>query len=301
MTTRQLWRALRRPLKDHPLYQRVTDDTYDDRTRWNRLLQNLLTQGQLWILPLLFMTNMRTIPLVVLGGTLGGIIWAISISSRIHAEQNKHTYELLCVTPGGTIGVVWATITGCLHRERTFDTINSGEAWVIRILVFVPFILSANLFMERFFGVTDQITIFWIVALMAIFYLDHVQSMVLGCLCAAVSTHLPVNIDKRLGALIGFLAFQVSTYLITVVVSMVILPALYPIADIQDWLVDFTHPFLTLVVFYLSREFIIGKLWQCLCDCLGIATPSDETLLQLGRSQNVADQPYDDAEVVARA
>ena len=122
MTTWQLWRALNHPSKDHPLYQHVRDDIYDDRTRWTRRLQNLLTQGQLWLWPLLFMTNMRTIPLVIFGGTLGGMIWATIISSRIHAEQDKHHYDLLCVTPDGIIGVVWAIITGCLHRERVFET-----------------------------------------------------------------------------------------------------------------------------------------------------------------------------------
>lgn len=301
MTGWQLWKALKQPLEAHPIYRRVLDDIYDDHTRWQRKLQRLLTEGQLWLWPLLFMLDMRAIMLVVLGGSLYGIIWATSISSRIYSEQNRRTYELLCLTSEGIFGAVWAIITGSLHRERIFGAINSLEAWGIRILLLVPFIFSSQLLLERVFSVGSQVSLFWIAAIVALYALDHVQSIMLGCLCGAFSAHLTIGIDKRLAALIGFLSVQFGTYVMVLLVCAAGLPALQSIPGMAGRVADIIYPVITVAIFYLTREYAIRKLWWQFNGRLGITTPSYEMLLQLGRRQTAAAHPYDDTQVVARA
>src|ERR1044071_8648653 len=117
MTMWRLWKGLKHPPND-PMYVRVIDDVYDDATRLSRLLQNVLLQGQIWLWPLLFIIDMRLVCLMMLSGTISGMILTLRISNRIAIEQRSRTYDLLCLTPGGTIRTLWAICMGCLHREQ---------------------------------------------------------------------------------------------------------------------------------------------------------------------------------------
>ena len=151
----RLWNGLKYPTRDHPVFTRVIDDIYDDGKRLSRLTQNIFLQGQIWLWPLLFIIDMRLVCLMALSGTISGIILTLRISNRITSEQQSRTYDLLCLTPGGTIRTLWAICTGCLHREQAFEILNSGEAWVVRLGLFVPFIVSSQLLLERLFGLKN--------------------------------------------------------------------------------------------------------------------------------------------------
>ena len=156
VTMWRLWKGLKNPASDHPVFVRVMDDSYDDATRMSRLAQNIFLQGQVWLWPLLFIIDMRLVCLMALSGTFSGAILTLRISSRITSEQQSRTFDLLCMTPGGTIRTLWAICTGCLHREQAFEILNSLEAWIVRFGLFVPFIISSQLFLQRVLGMQGR-------------------------------------------------------------------------------------------------------------------------------------------------
>ena len=224
MTMWRLWKALKQPANDHPVFMRVLDDIYDDATRMSRLTQNIFLQGQIWLWPLLFIIDMRLICLMALSGTISGLILTLRISNRIASEQQSRTYDLLCLTPGGTIRTLWAICMGCVHREQAFEILNSLEAWIVRLGLFVPFIISSQLFLQRLLGLKGSVTVFWGVGFVALFFIDHIQATVFGCLSGMLAAQQSISMDKRLWAVTTFAAFQVCSYLLTTFVGLFLLP-----------------------------------------------------------------------------
>src|SRR5689334_9642805 len=143
MTTWRLWHALRSPPSEHPIFQRMVSPYYDD-IRWVLVAQNVLIQGQIWFWSLIFVFDTRALILMILSGTLYGMIWSIIVSGTIAIEREYRMYDLLCLSPSGTLGISWAICMGCLHRNRTFEHVNSQESWSIRIILFIPLVISAN-------------------------------------------------------------------------------------------------------------------------------------------------------------
>lgn len=295
----RLWYGLRHPISDHPIYTRVLDDIYDDATRLSRWTQNIFLQGQIWLWPLLFIIDMRLICLMALSGSLGGIILTLRISNRIAMEQHSRTYDLLCLTPGGTIRTLWAICTGCLHREQTFEILNSQEAWIVRWGLFVPFIVSSQLFLQRLLGLKGGVTVFWGMGFVALFYIDHIQATVFGCLSGMLAAHRGAGMDKRLWAVTTFAAFQVSSYLLTIVVGVFVVP------DISRWLLvvgvnrEVSQMILTVGVFYLTREGMITLGWRRLMDKTN-SQPADIDFLT-SQTPYPRYKLHDDAQTVARA
>ncbi len=262
MTMWRIWNGLKHPAGDHPVFARVLDDIYDDATRLSRLTQNVFLQGQIWLWPLLFIIDMRLVCLMILSGTISGMILTLRISNRIADEQQSRTYDLLCLTPGGTIRTLWAICTGCLHREQAFEILNSQEAWIIRLGLFVPFIVSSQLFLQRLLGLKGGVTIFWAAGFIALFYIDHIQATVFGCLSGMLAAQQASSMDKRLWAVSVFTAFQVCSYLFTIVIGLFVLP------NICGWLTmvginsEISQILLTVGIFYLTREGMITLGWQ---------------------------------------
>lgn len=298
MTMWRLWNGLKHPVDD-PMYIRVIDDIYDDATRISRLLQNVLLQGQVWLWPLLFIIDMRLVCLMVFSGTISGMILTLRISNRICEEQQSRTYDLLCLTPGGTIHTLWAICMGSLHREKAFEILNSQEAWVVRLGLFIPFILSSQLFLQRVLGLRGGVTLSWGLGFILLFYIDHVQATVFACLSGMLAAQHTSSIDQRLAAVVSFFAFQVCTYLFTIVVSLFILRDVAQWINLLDLGREFSQMLLTVALFYLIREGIISLAWKRLLNATN-TRPTDTDFL-------TADPDYlrfklhDDAQTVARA
>ncbi len=299
MTMWRLWKGLKNPASDHPVFVRVMDDIYDDATRMSRITQNIFLQGQIWLWPQLFIIDMRLVCLMALSGTLSGMILTLRISSRITSEQQSRTYDLLCLTPGGTIRTLWAICTGCLHREQAFEILNSLEAWIVRFGLFVPFIISSQLFLQRVLGMKDGVTLTWGVGFIALFYIDHIQATVFGCLSGMLAAQRTSSMDQRLWAVVTFAAFQVCSYLFTIMVGLFILP------DVCRWLIitgissEISQMLLTVVIFYVTREGIISVVWKRLIEATN-TRPADIDFLtpQLLYPRF---KLHDDTQTVARA
>ena len=300
MTMWRLWKGLKNPEDNHPVFTRVLDDIYNDATHLSRIAQNVFLQGQIWLWPLLFIIDMRLVCLMALSGTISGMVLTLRITNRITDEQQSRTYDLLCLTPGGTIRTLWAICTGCIHREQAFEILNSQEAWIIRLGLFVPFIVSSQLFIQRLLGLKSGVTIFWALTFFAMFYIDHIQSTVFSCISGMLAAQQGTSMDKRLWAVTIFAAFQVCSFLVTIVVALFILP------EICRWLTMFninheiSQMLFTVALFYVTREGMITLGWRRLMDSTN-ARPADIDFLTSGTSYPPRFKLPDDAQTVARA
>jgi hypothetical protein len=280
MTTWRLWQALKYPPAAHPIFQRMVSPYYDDIS-WVLVAQNVLLQGQIWFWSLVFVLDTRALILMMFSGTFYGLIWSAIVSGTIAIEREYRMYDLLCMSPSGTLGITWAICTACLHRNQTFIQVNSQEAWSIRIILFIPLVISANVIFGRAFSNPGSITIVWLAAFLLVFYLDHVQSIIFGSLFGVLAPHYaPNRFDSRLWACGGFMLVQSSTYLALLLMSAVILPTLYRAFDISGWYADLSIPILSVAVFYLLREGVIIKLWRTLTEQLNAAQTELDSMFQ---------------------
>lgn len=294
MITWQLWRALNNPPAQHPIFKRLTTEIEKDPME--RVLQHMLVQGQIWLWPLLFMVRVQSLILIVFSGTLYGAIWAVRVSGLIAAEREKRTYELLCLSPIGQLGATWMMGAGCLHRGKAFQQINSREAWSVRVILLIPILISAPFILRQVFSVSLTISFVGIMTAFAVFYLDHVQSILFGSLLGMLAAHFaPHKLDQRLWALAGFLGIQIGSYGLLIVAGLTILPSLYA---------DFIYrevgiPLTSLLIFYGLREYILRQLYRRLIERTGGAA-ADMTPLANDIYRERFTGVYADAQIVAR-
>jgi hypothetical protein len=280
MTTWRLWRALKSPPAANPIFRRVTTAYHED-FYWPILVQNIVLQGQIWFWSLLFVVDTRALILMAFSGTCYGAIWAITISGTIAGQRTYGMYDLLCLSPTGTVGVNWAICTGCLHRHQAFASVNSQEAWSVRLILFIPLVVSANVLFGRIFSATGTITIVWLFAFLTLFYIDHVQSIILGSLFGVLAPQRNTNgLDTRIWAIAGFLLVQVFTYLILIVSVLFILPGLFDRVGFGGLLADLSLPLLSILIFYAVREVVIMRLWHILTWDLNAAPAELDSMFQ---------------------
>jgi hypothetical protein len=285
MNTWKLWRALNQPTTAHPIFRQV-NAAYAEELYGLIPLQDLILHGQIWFWSLIFIVNTRALVLMVFSGTLYGAIWAMSISSTIAGQRARGVYDLLCLSPTGTVGINWAICTACLHRHQTFEQVNSQEAWSVRLILFVPLVISANVVFERIFTETGGLTLLWLIAFVALFYLDHVQSIIIGSLLGVLAPHYTTNrFDTCVWALGGFILVQVVSYLAVFVTSLMILPEAYAVFRFTGLLADISLPILSVLVFYGVREGIMVRLWRKLTEELNAAPTELDAMFKQARSQ----------------
>lgn len=272
MMTLKLWRALGTPPSDSPLFRRILAEA--DDAPWGWFVYRLLTQSQVWLWSLLFVIDMRAAALMVFSGTLYGIGVASRVSSQVDQERRSATYDLLCLSPNGAAGTIWSVWMACLHHREAFRSINARESWSVRLVLFMPLIISAQLLIQRFFNEAHTWTLPWILALLLILLADHIQSITTAGVIGALGPHLAANrMDGQLWAISLFLGFQAVAYGLAAA-SAVILSGAGLLGDVpgppRDWLV----PALTVMIFGLSREYMLRKLWKRLAGQLN-AAPRD--------------------------
>jgi hypothetical protein len=261
MTTWRLWRALKYPPVSHPVFRRVTSAYHEEMYGLNAI-QNFMLQAQVWFWPMLFLLDTRALIFMVFSGTIYGAIWTLRISGTVAMQRADGMDELLGLSPSGRIGMNWAICTGCLHRHAVFEQVNSQEAWSTRLILFVPLIISANVWFGQLLPNSGIVTVIWLGAFIALLYLDHVQSIIIGCLLGVlIPQRATSRFDAQLFALIGFIILQLLTYLTTIIIAF-ILPVLYNSLHIAGIYTELTLPIFSVLVFFGLREGIMVWVWH---------------------------------------
>lgn len=283
MMTWRLWRALQNPLFSHPFYWQIARRPLLDSKRLQRgLVVGVLAAVigvvfcRFQIFPLMFGVlsyGMLLMPLVFVAVLMSanwyGIRWAVDISRIISRERERGLYDLVSLSPGGALAASWAVCSRCLHANRSLSKLRSQLLLALVVVSPVPMsvwftiVVSPNELPEKIVASVS------LLALLAAFYLDYVQSAVVSSLVGMLSaTQTRHRFDALSWALMGFLLIQAATYVIVLLGIGVILPTLYALLKVEGWGADLSFPIGALLLLYGVREGIITWLWRAMMERL---------------------------------
>jgi hypothetical protein len=278
MTTWRLWRALTRPPYNHPLFWRTVTTREPDAPvrRWPSghlvlgIVVLFICSGAFFPrqITTIVLVAFMIVPILLLiftfNGLIYGLIWGVKISSAIAKTYEASIFDVLSLSPGGALGATWAMGTGCLYRNREVGDLNFPETWTIRlfVVIFASMALGTLSGTRRANELVLPVLVYALV-LIAGFYVDDIQSIVLGSLVGMLTPLYARNrLDARLWTMGLYLLIQVTTYVSVLLVGFVLLPALYDWMSISGIHSDIVLPLLGLAVFYGMRELGIALLWN---------------------------------------
>jgi len=294
MTTWRLWHALTHPPFNHPLFWRTVMTKEPEAAaprRWPSgqvtlallmlfICSSAMFPRQITALALVFFA---IVPFVLLtftfNGLIYGLVWGVRISTTIAKAYESTLFDVLSLSPHGALGATWAMGTGCLYRNREFGDLNFPETWTIRlfIVIFVSMAMGTFSGARRANELALPVMVYALV-LIATFYIDDIQSIVLGSLMGMLTPFYAHNrTDARLWTMGLYLLIQVTTYLSAIIGGFVLLPAFYEYIGLNSILGEITFPLLAFVVFCGVRELAISILWRNLTERLN-ADPGELNL-----------------------
>jgi hypothetical protein len=285
MSTWRLWRMLRHPPLDHPLYRRgVTSYSLSPALRHRLWLSVLFIMfvsgcggiffpGLQWLLPftLLMVVPILLLVYIVGTGTFFGVFWAATIASRIAVERQRGTFDLLCVSPSGAFGVCRVMASARLDREQLLHNLYAQKNTLAMAAAVVVFFFAVFLTNDSdFYGGVLAILTYGLIVIAA-FYADFIQSVVIAVMIGLLTpTRTTDPFDARLWAVGGFLFAQVSVYTLTWLIGFQVLPGFYDSAGISGVVADLSLSALRLLIFCGLREIIIIALWLALAEALNV-------------------------------
>ncbi len=271
ITSWMLWRHLLDPPID-PVYERTLrtrPSSYPiSAVAWGALIFSLFTCCGLWTLLLPLRSSLVVLLFIVIiaATTFYVAAWMIQIAAALARERNHSVYDLLCVTPPGTLGITWAISAACLHSDDALGWIDASRKVLTAMTVFTLTVIVVTISLRdttptvlSILQLTLDIAI-----VTAVSYADHVQTVILGSLIAMLApTYVRGSIDAQVMALFVFLTLQVAACLPTVLIVIGL--------GTSDPL------FLSLLALCAVREGLIAALWRLLTARLN-ATPLELAL-----------------------
>ena len=297
MITLFLWRTLQIPFDSNPLFRYVYSGRYSRYLfkaptallGWPTLgfdgilgkvfsgftmMLFLCAGGWLVIVPMVVI-----LPLIMFFlGTLNGLAVSTGVSRIIARERQRGREHLFAVTPHGIIGANWAICTAVYHRSNflgqfRFTINNMYYAIYIGIIVFSIFLIGhwVNLSNQGLATESARLNFFNSLILMVIviaFQFNYMQSIALGSLIGMiVPTYAESQSDARGLAMGLFLAIQVISYAMIILISFIILSELFELFVIEDALLLSIG---RLGVFIGIRELILWLMWRLLAKRLDV-------------------------------
>ena len=236
LTTWILWRNLLHP-HDPPLFRRTLRLSPENTA----LSQTTL----LWIAPLLSagaccgvlplnasIAIFLPVALMTFSSTYM-LFWVERISSTISRERERGSYEQLSLTPAGALGTSWALTAATLHHSDALGWIDLIRKLLALLLLIALLTILVTTTLRQDIAMRSQ---FWLLliemtTLVAVFYADHVQTIVLGSLVAMLAAaHASTVLDASVWAALLFLALQAIICLATMLTPTVLLPTLTSLA-----------------------------------------------------------------------
>ena len=287
MLTQKLWLALGTPAVGHPLFHRMTS-SYTISCRFERALKFVSWWGivlgflivvGMWIFPdnkilpqMLVMMLTTPFIFVSVSSTIFGMIWAVSISLTIMKEKALGLYELLSASPTGPLGTSWMMCTGCLNRNQVFHLAQVQRNSIIgQLIIPAATIITLGIMIDKS-NVEQSLSFsqfFLLIVnhalIIAVLFIDYRHSMVL---CSVIGMFVPNYSRSPFEAIVlssvGFLALQVTSYMLVGYFGVIILPELFSVCHFTGELAEFSLAFLRLAVFYAIRAGMIALLWNVL-------------------------------------
>lgn len=280
--TWQLWNSIRFPVWRHPIFlyarkPRQLEDEAFSLWRWlpGILLAFVILFAMILPLPALIASAgfiaVLPILLILFNGTVLGTILVAGISTTIASARKSNRFELMSISGEGALGVSWLLATGTVHRRNWLKTIYRLVRWVVSLVLALLGLAIVMLLFSIFTSESDALRqqqfrflyeVINISLLVAILWLDHIQSLViavvLGILLPLI-TRLEVQI-ANVGTII-YLSIQSGTYLALFVIYR-LMDTIFTELWGNSFIVSITVTLLSIVTFYLIRDAIIGLLWR---------------------------------------
>lgn len=285
--TLRLWYLLSIPSKGHPLYRRVASPRAV--SGWQRLMQTLITP----VAPVLYLGVIMlgccaatstssgvlvmagVLSIVLFNGTLYGLGWSAGIAARLAGEREHGSFDLLCLLPGGGLGVAWAAASGELHRDNRFTYRYRRHLLVLRLIALTAIALALGALLDRR-SVLNAGALTMLVAVIGLVFaswLDYVQSVVLAALAGIIAgMYAGSRFDAETFAWMLLLALQVAVYAAALVIGFALLPALAAAISVSDAVREVLLVAGRVAVLYALHEWAIAALWRIAAGRLNTST-----------------------------
>jgi hypothetical protein len=190
--------------------------------------------------------------------------WVASVSGSIAKAHEKRTLDPLSVTPPGSVGTIEAFCGAALHRNEAITWINFFRKLIIGIfLIIILMMVMVAVLRQRVFDLLPFVRLSLdVVTLAAAAYIDHVQTVVLGCLIGMLVPMHRSSADAPVLAVLAFVTLQTVVLVSSLLAVLVGVPALLQAPPAAGWLVEISSPLLSLVVFCGIREACNAALWR---------------------------------------
>lgn len=286
MISWRLWYALRHPPYRHVLFQHMTAARLRD-VYWPR--GNRASQAGYWItlsvaalacvltmLPIgsaiisaAFLVLMLGLPLVagmlLFNGLIYGGILTARISKAVATNVGRGRFELIALTPPGAMGTSWLIAVAAIYRSGKPTGLNFDHTWYLRAFVLLIFgvLIYESIGPYQYDqngSVRAAITIVYVLTQALAFHVDDVHSVTTGVVIALMAASWqPRPVAARTAAVVAYITVHVLAYMLTLIVTLDVLPGVWP-SDVH-WLAAVTLPCLRLAIFYGLREGFISLLW----------------------------------------
>jgi hypothetical protein len=247
LLTWRLWRALRSPDEDDPLFERM--QTRSIELPGQRYLRPLTPVYHVFafLLPV-FAVIVAPLALIIAANVLGGLV-AFNIMSTINRERSQRTYDLLALTPIGLGAVNWLIAAACTERLNAIDRLSQFRTLAIITLILLMFYLLKD-------GVLASVAI---IVLMVALNLDSIQTLIVGCLSGMLAQEFG---DVPFVALAIFAFVQiVAIYLPVTAVGILLFDILRRSqSSVLD--TDSLTIVITLGLLFVLREIVIQIMWH---------------------------------------
>ncbi len=279
MYTWSMWRSVRWPRYDHPLFTRLSyrpGSASFGSWQLSFFLGLLVAFFALLLAaPALLMLMLVFSPLlyVTLTASFFGLLTSSYVSTTIARERLRETYDVLCVTPEGALQMNWMIFTVKLHQESILRrgleeilTISRGLGALAVVVAVVGVLPSIGV--EDVDGEVMRATVTGCAAMIVLslgVYVDYVQALLVGGMLALlIGNSTRSTQDARLWALGLFLTVQIGGYLGMLVCGIIAFPSAARLLALSENAVALLAPPLMLLSLALFREALLRVLWHTL-------------------------------------
>ncbi len=301
MIVLRLWAAMRQPrYYKHPVFRRILLRP-DRQVRLNaRIIVGagmplglFLLCGLSYIIPARWLGSFALLPFILpivllaamLGGTGKGLWLASEISAAVSREHQDDTFNVLASLPGGKLGVHWLILTAHVHRNGDLENANEFQKQVTGFSFWAASFVLLILYLNTWTSAASRAFVdatFLLYALVAIYYIDYVCSLVTGALAGTLTaTYNQQPRESRMVAGALFLALQVVAFATTYGLAAGVFPRLVSAIGFNIWLARATVAGLSILSYYLLREALAWILWRVLVWRLEAAPTEQETVMRI--------------------
>lgn len=267
LTSWQLWQQLHASI-DHPIFNR-TQRQYQYLYNALNIFYVLFMAGVVMLsATVLLFTSVDSVIIIMMPLLLMVfsssyvLLWIYRITLIITIERENRTLDSVSVTPVGQACVRWMICIATVQHKDALGWIDLLRRTVVT-LIWMLFAMAFCITITQMRDIELSevlIFIFNIFVFGGIIYVEHVQSILIGCLVAMwIPNIIPTRIDATIGAILMTIVLQISTF------SLGLLLGLFLQSGGNLQINNLYNPdFFTInfVMFVIIREALIFGLWR---------------------------------------